>query len=473
MLTLEGSGDARGRFVIGQIETGNGAASPTPPMLTLGRNLLPSWTPHVFGAEERASLTQEAGALVLSCHPGEQPAGLFVVEDAVLPPIAGLELEVAARGSAGFVIAAADESARRRDAPLPLMTLSGAGEPATARAPVSPALDRHSRIAWSLLCPRHGGAITLTRFSLQGQGARAGSAVPGRSAWAWQPELWRDTPGALIERLGALHIDRVYITVPLSNDEEVTDATALRAFVDAAAQHGLRVWAVEGDPYAVLPAGRATFRKRAAALAAYNRVQRPNARLVGVQYDIEPYLVPGFALDPDRFTGAYLDTLATLGAAVEMPVEAAIPFWFPFEKWGARLAEVVGGIAVMDYRTAPDDIQRFAMPALAWGTAHQRSVRIGLELGPLGSEERLRFHHAATGQLWRVAVGADHALLLLRTPAKNPAGETYVAIDRHEVLGSSQSFSGSEHSLDSLLPALIQNFAPWPAYAGIALHGLF
>ncbi|HKW52472.1 MAG TPA: hypothetical protein VJO12_02190, partial [Stellaceae bacterium] len=246
----------------------------------------------------------------------------------------------------------------------------------------------------------------------------------------------------------------------------------LAAFIRAAAAHRVAVWAVEGDPHAVLPAERAKFRGRAAALAAFNRQQPAGARLSGVQFDIEPYLVPGYTLAPDRWIEAYLDTLEALGAAARMPVEAAIPFWFPLDRSGERLAGVVGSVALMDYRTRADDIERYAAPVLAWGTVYHRAVHIGLEFGPLGSEERLLFRRARQGELWRVTLGGREALVLLRAPAENPSGAAYAQASRRDIAEDGLSFRGREAVLPELLPELGRAFAPWPCYAGIALHGL-
>ena len=471
-LVLQGGNDAQGRFVIGQIEAWIGATPAVLPILALGRDLLAAWTPRVFGAEERVSVTQAAGEITLTCRAGEQPAGVFIAEGAVLPAIPGLELEIAARGDDGFVFAA-DESARRRDAPLPLMTLTRAAATRSARAKLPASLDRQSPVTWSVLCPRNAGTLTLARAALAPALEATRIAPPARSAWAWQPQLWQETPASLLDRLRAQHIDRVYITVPLDEDASVAAPATLAAFIEAAARQGLGVWAVDGDPHAVLLSERAKFRARSAALAAYNRAHPAAGRLGGVQYDIEPYLVPGFALDPDRWTAAYIDTLAMLGAAAEMPVEAALPFWFPFEKWGAKLADAVGSIALMDYRTAAEEIERSALPALVWGTTYRRAVHIGLELGPLGDEERRRFRRAESGELWRVAVGDQHALLLLCAPQKNPMGESYALASRNAMPGSGLTFNGRESMVDAMLPLLVAGLEAWPAYGGIALHGLF
>jgi hypothetical protein len=471
-LALQGSRDAQGRFVIAQIDAGNDAAEHPIPLVAPGRNLVPLWTPRAFGAEERAVVAGDDDGITLACRAGGQPAGFSVAYPAALPPIPGLTLAVTARGDAGFVIAAADEAARRRDVPVPLLTLAGSAAARWSRAVLPATLDRASALSWSVLCPARGGTLTLTHLSLDGTPSGR-TAAPQRSAWAWQPALWRDRPAALLDRLGRFGVDRVFVSVVMPDDRSVADPEALAAFIRAAATRGVAVWAVEGDPYAVLPSEREKFRGRAAALAAFNRARRAGARLSGVQFDIEPYLVPGYALAPERWITAYLDTLATLGAAARMPVEAAIPFWFPLDRWGERLAGVVDSVALMDYRTRADDIEGYAAPVLAWGTVHRRAVHIGLEFGPLGAEERQLFRRAPRGELWRVRLGSDEALVLLRAPAENPSGPAYVQASRRDVAVDGLSFRGREADLPELLRALGQAFAPWPSYAGIALHGLF
>jgi hypothetical protein len=471
-LALQGSRDAEGRLAISQIDNGNGPEHPVA-LIAPGRNLVPLWTPRAFGIEERARVvSDDGGDLTLACRAGTKAAGFTVAYPASLPPLPGLAMVVAARGDGGFVIAAADAAAQQRDRPVPLLTLPASPSLRVSRGAVPETLDRASALSWSMLCPASGGTLTLTRLSLESAPVSPDARERQRSAWAWQPALWRDQPAALLDRLGRLGVDRVFISVPMVADRSVAGAAALAAFIHAAAARRIAVWAVEGDPHAVLPSERAKFRGRAAALAAFNRQQPAAARLSGVQFDIEPYLVPGFALAPDRWIEAYLDTLAALGAAAHMPVEAAIPFWFPLDRWGERLAQVVGSVALMDYRTRADDIERYAGPVLAWGTVYHRAVHIGLEFGPLGSEERLIFRHAPQGELWRVTLGGREAVVLLRAPAPNPAGTAYAQVSRRDIAEDGLSFRGREAVLPTLLPALGQAFTPWPSYAGIALHGL-
>src|SRR5690348_2703304 len=289
-LALQGSRDPQGRFAISQIDNGDTAAGHPVALIAPGRNLVPLWTPRPFGTEERARIVgDDGGDLTPSCRAGTEPAGFAVAYPAALPPLPGLALTVAARGDAGFVIAAADAAAMQRDNPVPLLTLPAAASPRVSRAPVPGTLDRRSALSWSVLCPAGGGTMTLTRLSLEGT-PPAGTRSQQRSAWAWQPALWRDRPAKLLDKLGQLEVDRVFVSVPMVGDRAVAGADALAAFIRAAAARHIAVWAVEGDPHAVLPSEREKFRGRAAALAAFNRQQPVDTRLSGVQFDIEPYL---------------------------------------------------------------------------------------------------------------------------------------------------------------------------------------
>ena len=71
--------------------------------------------------------------------------------------------------------------------------------------------------------------------------------------------------------------------------------------------------------------------KMARAYAAYNRDAPAQARLSGLQLDIEPYLNSGYQLDTEDWMAAYLDTLSQVRAQAMMPMDVAVPFW-----WGRQ-----------------------------------------------------------------------------------------------------------------------------------------
>ncbi len=138
----------------------------------------------------------------------------------------------------------------------------------------------------------------------------------GRATWLWREATWQQATPALWKQLHDLNITTLYITIPLVADlTSVSDMQALRAFVTQAGKQGIAVWAVAGDPLAVLASERKSWLRRAKAYAAYNRDVEEPARLKGIQYDIEPYLAPGYAQAPEVWKQAYIDTLAALRKA--------------------------------------------------------------------------------------------------------------------------------------------------------------
>jgi len=81
-----------------------------------------------------------------------------------------------------------------------------------------------------------------------------------------------------------------------------------------------------------------------------------------------------------------------------------------------------------------------------------------------------RFERFLVGEMGHI--GIEPGLRLLRAAAENPLGAAYAQASRRDITEEDLSFRGREAALPALLPALGQAFAPWPSYAGIALHGL-
>jgi hypothetical protein len=112
-----------------------------------------------------------------------------------------------------------------------------------------------------------------------------------------------------------------------------------------------------------------------------------------VQFDIEPYLIAGYSMSEDLWNDAYVATIQQLKDAAATRVELAVPFWWlnarvRGERVMDRLAASIDSVAVVDYRTDVESIERLARPWLEWGGGHRRQVRIALEAGSLPNEPR-------------------------------------------------------------------------------------
>jgi hypothetical protein len=218
---------------------------------------------------------------------------------------------------------------------------------------------------------------------------------------------------------------------------------------------------------------------RLAALAAYQKAAVPEARLDGLQYDIEPYLLPAFAAAPDSVFRGWAETLDALDAAKPpFPLDLVLPFWLA-DNPAAHLvmpaiARTAERVTVMAYRTSAAEVMRAAEPLLAWGAAASRPVQVALEAGPLGDETTRVYARADSGPLWVVPQAAGEALvLLLHWPRAAEAGARAYALERESVFPASRvSFLGDRARVEVVAAQLAGGLSAWPSFGGLAFHGL-
>jgi len=180
-------------------------------------------------------------------------------------------------------------------------------------------------------------------------------------------------------------------------------------------------------------------------------------------------------LDPLQRDRRFLELAAALRqAAGSTPLEFVVPFWWS-DKPGllGSLARHADGLAVMDYRTDPDQIVRFAAPFLDWGVEHGKRVRIALEAGPIGAEVQRRYQRVAPGargDLLLVELEGRQMLVLLRAPVAH--AHAFIQTGSRAIDGSATTFHRDKAALLRLLPQLEKVFGAWTSFNGIALHEL-
>ena len=447
--------------------------------LPLATNLIARLHPTTYGVEERAALAVEEGALLLHCRAGAKPAGLVLRNDgARLPAPIALDLSLDYQADDGFRVGYADGLQHPLSDPAQLGHLPQSQVAAEYRLPGgdgnnSKAVD--ATFAVTLMCPNSGGHLLLAQLQLATKSKRI---PPPRSNWIWRPSEWLQQPDQLLTELESLQTTIAYVSVPIDAGQ-VVQGERLSEFVSAANQRGIEIWAVEGDPHAVLPDGQAVFAERARALAAYNAAQPDESRLHGVQYDIEPYLLPEFALHTNDWLEAYVETIAMLDGLLDVPLEIAVPFW-----WSAlmvnntlllnALGEHVQSVNVMNYRTERDQLQQFAEPFLAWGAERGVEVRVALEAGPIVDEQRWHFQRAenqnAARRLWHLELGDEQLLLLLAQPVKIPFAQGYQRVRQSTFPSERLTFRNERSRMEKVMDELEPLWSAWPSFAGLALH---
>src|SRR5262245_50876336 len=145
-----------------------------------------------------------------------------------------------------------------------LILLGGDGVPSSGSEIVLP--DETSQ------APTQVSAVSSNRSSALSEGQ-----PPIRAMWAWRPELWRSEASSLFAQASSWNVGVLYVSVQVGADGALVDADRLRAFLGDAGDRRLRVWAVEGDPRAVMEAERTAMVQRARAIRSFNSQEVPDS----------------------------------------------------------------------------------------------------------------------------------------------------------------------------------------------------
>ncbi len=465
--------------------------NPLPPVA--GRAGLPLYAPalprlqaELFGSEGRARLVGSLPhGLDLICSDGAAPAGVLLrgaLDDTLRQRNAALRLRV--RGKGRFTLLVADGARAAAEDPLAIGELVAG--PDWTRVDLTLPLQSWQPADWqalTLACPAQAARLELDSLEVV---LADRAAVPGsRALWVWNPLAWRDDGAGLLGHVRASGGRELFISVPLADEKclgaacRVADPEPLAGFLAQAAQSGIAVWVVAGDPRAVLPEEREAWRGRASAYARFNAGQADRARLAGIQYDIEAYLVPGYQQSPEAWNQRYLDLLQDLrGVGGDLAVDLVVPWWFgqggnsPPQLLEA-LAPLADRLTVMDYRTDAGQIVQSALPFLEWAQRWQRDVRIGLESGPLPDQEWRRYARAPRGELWLFRLDRQDLFALLDTPADGEApAQVFAARGGHLIRAGQTTFFERPDALWRMVAQLEDVFGTTRAFAGVAIHGL-
>lgn len=449
-----------------------------PPPIILGNNLLASSTAQIFGNSDsntnRVSLKIDPDELEIQCQSGDTPAGVLLHFSALgLPREIPLTLKMQHASEGTFSLGLSDQRRLAGEDPLLLVVTHPEYTPSAWPIP-DIGLDRQTVQALTVLCP-NGNARTRIRH-LSFEPSTTVRPYPARATWIWNHHQWTEAPNTLFENLNAWNIRTLFITIPVNLAAgEVDDPDQLAKFVSQAKQRGIEVWAVMGDPQAVIPQERRHFIRRVQAISQYNQQSPLNARLTGIQYDIEPYLNAGYRFEPARWLEAYLDTLHALKEASTLPMDLAVPFFWAGERTPAgqlldQIAQVADSLTVMAYRTEAPQIRAFAQPFLEWGKRMQRTVRIALEAGPMTDTRQEYFSPTNTGSMVLLSHPEYGVLLQLREPASPDGLYAFQANQQRTQSGKNISFENQCKKLLDMLPDLEQRWGGWPEFSGIALH---
>ncbi|HUZ45392.1 MAG TPA: hypothetical protein VMW54_02020 [Terriglobia bacterium] len=245
------------------------------------------------------------------------------------------------------------------------------------------------------------------------QPAAREDAAPYHSMWVWKTAELLNNPQAanrLFDFCSRTGLKEIYLSIDFDASPghripvSIPDGPSYGAFLKAAHQRGLLVEALAGAPVWAASAYHARALGAVRAILELNARMGAEGRFDGIHFDVEPYLLLGFAAPGYRklLLKEYLEMLAQCSAAAHkghVAFACDIPWWFfpvspaareeltvsfdGTEKTvGEHVADLLDSVTIMDYRNEADGsggIITFGIPALAYAAEIHKKIRIGLE----------------------------------------------------------------------------------------------
>jgi hypothetical protein len=245
-----------------------------------------------------------------------------------------------------------------------------------------------------------------------------------KALWVWNTaeilaskELQQD----LLRFLRAQGFTRVFLQLPEGKTggdipgELTLDPDKLRPLLATLNRAGVAVSALDGFKNYALPEWHDGVLRTVENVIRYNQESDPSERFSGIHYDVEPYLIKGFA-GPRRqaFLQGYLELLEKIVKKTKLSQThfgVDIPFWYdaadeqtgkpmPIAFRGVskpaseHVMDLVDEVAIMDYRTAAygaDGVIAMTQDELAYASKQGKAVFVGLETTELPDEELIEF----------------------------------------------------------------------------------
>ncbi len=260
--------------------------------------------------------------------------------------------------------------------------------------------------------------------------------MPQRAMWVYEAEALEASPAAraeLFQFCAARHITDLFWQMHFRKGKkegtfELQDAAALPEFLRKAADHGLRIHALAGDPMQVLAKNHDRVLARIDALLAFNRIAGKGAQFAGLHLDVEPHAMPEWKTSSDEEKCRLLTQFVELNAKVVEKLHAEAPgliygvdiaFWldkvksdgspaYPVTFHGVtkdatkHLLDMVDNLGVMGYRgkaEGPNGLIDIVRRTMAYADAVKpgRKVFVGVKMADIGSRNESFFGKTEQG----------------------------------------------------------------------------
>lgn len=242
------------------------------------------------------------------------------------------------------------------------------------------------------------------------------SELQTKATWLWNPWMIVDDEAGTLNFLLSKEVNKVYLQIDPDIPRQV-----YQSFNAKAAEKGIQIFALDGAPDWVAPKGDAKQTKLMAWLAEYQKNSTNTQQFKGIHLDVEPYIYSGWKTNRAKTITSFQSLLVkakSSAAALNLPLEADLPFWFDEISYKNTygkgvLAEWViantDGVTLMAYRDTSALIIEIVKNEVAYAKKHGKSIIVGVETGYTDEGNQVSFYEEGEAYMNRqLAVVKGH-----------------------------------------------------------------
>lgn len=404
-------------------------------------------------------------------EPGACRIGLSLTHrDQVLDLLSGDGLRVRGSRVRLHAVTLGDRHGRQATVELPASASDGAVDQVVPLAAMGRLIDLRDVVSLIIaLTPEQEGGelqdVTLVEPSL---GARVTSKV---GFWVWEYQDVVADPEPVIATCLAQACGRILLQMPSMTDPD--DLWSRYAQTLARIQAAtIEAYALDGYPEAIREPER--LADKLGRLLSVTASRPPD----GVQLDIEPYTLDGFAASQDGYA-RYVDTIRLMKNTVRGRTRLSIvmPFWFTGVMVEGRavaftVMETADEVAIMSYRTDVDELQAIGADALRYGDLIEIPVWLAVETRALPIEHHVRLQRVESRRLATAYLDRGGKRLVMEAPPPSNDGEWYRVVERSTVRPERLTYSGRSQAIVREAVSTLLRRVPNRSLAGILIHDL-
>lgn len=437
------------------------------PLIPVKSSVMDQLNETVYSAEERSRFNRNNNGFSLTCKAGNRPAGLILTPAlGKFPDGAGYVISVHGRASQPLKMGLSPKNGvlSNDDGYFPKYSGTGNNQDYDTFRIESHAQNNDQIV---IQCP--SGNASLDIADIQIELKDDASSNQALSTWIWRKQVWMQFSDSWLDWAQSIGLTKAYIQIDIE-DDAIADENSLARFIVDARKKNIDVFAVEGDPQMISGEGQKSALRRTQIIKNFQNSLPENAKLAGIQYDIEPYSVPALNTNPTKMWADWSSTLTAMQKIWDAPIDIVVPYWLQNTSEAMTALQAVknlGSFTIMAYRSNPYELYDISMPWLVWGNTVNAKITIAVENAPVDGSAHLFFAPFPNNELDNYST----RIFLMSGADKSRVKKAYKLIDIEQP-NNRISFLKNMSNLRSALATLYPYFRSYQSFNGIAVHGL-